>query len=132
MGFDNYSVYLTSVDKCLNDVKTQNYTRLKGIYALLFYQKEQVNSIFSLIMHNKSILFPLGMEYQGIVNTIKACFFYEKDEDIEGEVRKLLNTMHVFGLLELRPANRSYDITPFGMEYWMETTTKLKNNKLLE
>ena len=135
MGFDNYSVYLTSVDKCFNDVRTQKYTRFKGIYDLLFYQKENVNTIFTLIMRNKSILFPLGLEYTGIVNAVKSTVVTsskQDEDDLEDEVRSLLNTMHVLGLLELRPANKSYDITPFGMEYWIETGTKLKNNKLLE
>ncbi len=138
MGFDNYSVYLTSVDKCLNDVKNQRYTRFKRIYDLLFYQKELVNTIFSLIMHNKSVLFPLGLEYDGIVNAIKLSYNFgdnnikKNEQDVTEDVRCILNSMSVLGLLELRPANKSYDITPFGMEYWIETTTKLKNNKLLD
>src|SRR6478735_8280489 len=99
MGFDNYSVYLTSVDKCLSDVKSQRFARFKAIYDLLFYQKEMVNTVFSLIIHNKGVLFPLGLEYDGIVNAFKKSY-YEFDrhtknkkndgDELENDVRCLL------------------------------------------
>jgi hypothetical protein len=130
MGFDNYSLYLTSVDKCLNAVLSQKLNRIKQIQELFRYETEQVNTIFSLIFHNKDILHPLGLEFEAIVNSIDMRIYSSLFKS-RAYIGSLLNLMNQLGLLEFRIGNKSFDITAFGWEYWHETTGKKgKNNDI--
>ena len=114
---------LSTIDKFLYVNEKSKQERIQNIRVMFQFEKEQVNTLMSLIGRNKfhGGPRPLGMELEAILNAIDMRI-YRKLFHSRSYIISLLHTMSFLGLLEFKPENKSYDLTSFGLEYWQRIT----------